>query len=124
MKKIIMKADHTPAEVDAIHDYAEVIYYLTVTDAMHKAEEEGMFSMNMAPVSMDGQSMKMMPRYDYGLGDHSMRRGRSYDDEIHRMSMDGRRGRDGDNDGRYSERHGRMPRDVYDWESERYPERY
>lgn len=133
MKKLIQKQDHTPAEVDAIHHYAETIYYLTVTDAMKKAEEEGMFSMNMAPVSMDGRSMRMVP-YDYAMAMESMRRGGSREGSYEGGSMrggggsregsyDGRRGRDNDNDGRYSER--RMPpRDIYDWESERYSGRY
>ena len=103
INKLIMKADHTPAEVDAIHDYAEVIYYLTTTDAMNKATMEG-----MSMASMNGGSMRMMPSY-----------GRSMD---HEYSMDGRRGRDGDGDGRYSER--RFPRDTYDRESERYYGRY
>jgi hypothetical protein len=109
MKKLIMKPEHTATEVDAIHHYSEVIYYLTVVDAMKKAEETGEFSMNMAPVSMDGRSMRMMPSYDYSM------EGRS---------MAGRRGRDNDNDGRYSEMHGRIPREVYDGESERYYGRY
>lgn len=123
MKKLIQKQDHTPTEVECIHDYAEVIYYLTVTDAMNKAEEEGGFSM-----AMDGRSMRMMPPiYDYSMeGGQSGRRGRSYEGG---RSMDGRMGRDNDNDGRYSERRGggsmgHMPRDPYDWESERYSERY
>jgi len=111
MKKLIQKPDHTPTDVDCIHDYAEVIYYLTVTDAMNKAKETGEFSMNMSPVSMDGRSMRMMPTYDYSM-------------EGRRGSYDGRMGRDNDNDGRYSEMHGRMPREVYDGESERYYGRY
>ena len=110
MKKLIQKPDHTPTEVDCIHDYAEVIYYLTVTDAMNKAEETGEFSMNMSPASMDGRSMRMTPYYDHG-------------------SYDGRMGRDNDNDGRYSERRGgvamgRMPREAYAGEGEMYYGRY
>ncbi len=133
MKKLIMKPEHTPTEVDAIHHYSEVIYYLTVVDAMKKAEEEGEFSMNMAPVSMDGRSMRMMPMYDYSMeGGQSGRRGGrgSYEGSggsnrgsYEGRSMAGRRGRDNDNDGRYSE-HGRMPREMYDWESEEYSGRY
>lgn len=113
MKKLIQKPDHTPTEVECIHDYAEVVYYLTVTDAMNEAKENGGFSM-----AMDGRAMRMMPPvYDY-----SMEGGRG-------GSYDGRMGRDNDNDGRYSERRGggsmgRIPRSPYDWEAERYPERY
>jgi hypothetical protein len=114
MNKLIHKADHTPTEVDCIHDYAEVIYYLTVTDAMNKAKEDGGFSM-----AMDGRSMRMTPIYDYSMGEPYVRGG----------SYDGRMGRDNDNDGRYSERRGggsmgHMPREVYDGESERYYGRY
>ena len=36
LRQLIMKLDHTPTEVGCIHDYAEAIYYLTVTDAMNK----------------------------------------------------------------------------------------
>lgn len=110
-KKIIMKADHTPAEVDAAHDWAEVAYYLTVMDAMNEATENG-FSMDYYP-SMNMPSMRIDPHYE--------------------RSMDGRRGRDGDNDGRFSERRGgmrsmeheRMPMySEYDRASREYSEGY
>ena len=57
MNDILNKQNQTPQEVDAAHHYAEIIYYLTTTAAMNKAEEEGMFS--------EGQSMRRGPIYDY-----------------------------------------------------------
>ena len=115
-KKIIMKTDHTPAEVDAAHDWAEVAYYLTVMDAMNEATEKG-FSMDYYP-SMAMPSMRLDPIYDRG--------------SMEGYSRDGRIGRDGDSDGRYSERRGgmsrmdheRFPGESYARESERYPEHY
>lgn len=119
MNEILDKQSQTAAEVDAIHHYAEVIYYLTTAGAMNKAEEEGTF--------MDERSMRRGPIYDYSMEGQSMARGgrggnrgrgRSYEDG---RSM--RRGGMEMDDGRYSERErmdgdsraGRMPQDDYDW---------
>lgn len=119
MNDLFSKQNQTPAEVDAIHHYAETIYYLTATAAMNKAEEEGMFS--------DGQSMRRGPIYDYSMENQSMARGG-------RSGIRGGRGR-GSYDNAYSEREmrdremmgdgqsGRMPREVYDWEDDEYPRR-
>lgn len=128
MNDILNKQNQTPQEVDAAHHYAEIIYYLTTTAAMNKAEEEGMFS--------EGQSMRRGPIYDYSMDGQSMARGG-------RGGNRGGRGRGSYNDGRsmndtYSERDmrerdmreremmgggqsGRMPREVYDWENDEYP---
>lgn len=117
MKKLIMKQDHTPTEVDAIHHYAEIIYYLTTTDAMNEAKEEGMFETG-------GQSGRMMPPiYDYSMGEQSMARGR---DGRYRSNDDMRGRRDGNYErnmrGGGSMNH--MPRESYDWQGEGYSERY
>lgn len=123
MNEILNKQNQTPQEVDAAHHYAEIIYYLTTTAAMNKAEEDGMFS--------EGQSMRRGPIYDYSMENQSMARGG-------RGGNRGGRGRGSYNDGRsmnnaYSEREmierekmgggqsGRMPREVYDWEDDEYP---
>lgn len=117
MKKLIMKQDHTPTEVDAIRHYAEIIYYLTTTDAMNQAKEEGMFEMG-------GQSGRMMPIYDYSMGEQSMARGR---DGRYR-SNDDMRGRSRDGNYERNMRGGgsmnHMPREGYDWQGEGYSERY
>lgn len=122
MNDILNKQNQTPQEVDAAHHYAEIIYYLTATAAMNKAEEDGMFG--------EGQSMRRGPIYDYSMDGQSMARGG-------RGGNRGGRGRGSYNDGRqmnaYSERDmreremmgdgqsGRMPREVYDWENDEYP---
>lgn len=114
MNDILNKQTQTPQEVDAAHHYAEIIYYLTATAAMNKADSEGMFD--------DGQSMRRGPIYDYSMDGQSMARGNR-----------GGRGR-GSYEGRsmndYSERDmrgegqsGRMPRDSYDWEDDEYTRR-
>lgn len=119
MNDILNKQNQTPQEVDAAHHYAEIIYYLTTTAAMNKAEEDGMFS--------EGQSMRRGPIYDYSMDGQSMARGG-------RGGNRGGRGR-GSYDNAYSERDmierermgdgqsGRMPREVYDWEDDEYPRR-
>lgn len=119
MKKLLMKQDHTPTEVDAMHHYAEIVYYLTATDAMNQAKEEGMFEMG-------GQSGRMMPPiYDYSMEGQSMARGR---DGRYR-SNDDMRGRSRDGSYERNMRGGggsmnHMPREGYDWQGEGYSERY
>lgn len=79
LKQLIMKADHTPTEVGCIHDYAEAIYYLTVTDAMNKGgySEGGPYyreSMT-GPYYRDGISMTAIDRDNDGrYYENSMRR--------------------------------------------------
>lgn len=114
MNELLDKQTQTPAEVDAIHHYAETIHYLTTAGAMNKAEEGGMF--------MDERSMRRGPVYDYSMDGQSMARGG-------RGGNRGGRGRGSYNDGRsmndmYSERDrmdgesrgGRMPQEDYDWQ--------
>lgn len=134
MKKLIMKQDHTPTEVDAIHHYAEIVYYLTTTDAMNQAKEEGMFEMG-------GQSGRMMPpMYDYSMEGESMARGgrggrggrsnENYGGQSGRGSYDDMRGRSRDGSYERNMRGGgggsmnHMPREGYDWQGECYSERY
>ena len=115
MNEILNKQNQTAQEVDAAHHYAEIIYYLTATGAMNKAENNGMY--------MDGQSGRMMPNYDYSMENQSMMRGG-------RSGIRGGRGRGSYNDG-YSEADmrggqsmGRNPNTQYDWENDDYPNRY
>jgi len=68
LSQLIMKQDHTPSEVECIHDYAESIYYLTVTDAMKRGgySEAGTYyrgSMDMMP----NVSMTAMDRDNDGM---------------------------------------------------------
>lgn len=122
MKKLIMKQDHTPTEVDAIHHYAEIIYYLTTTDAMNQAKEEGMFEMG-------GQSGRMMPPiYDYSMDGQSMARGGNRGGGRGRSNED-MRGRNRDGSYERSMRGGggsmnHLPREDYDWQGDGYSERY
>lgn len=70
LKQLIMKADHTPTEVGCIHDYAEAIYYLTVTDAMNKggySESGPYYNESMTgPYIRNGISMTAMDRDNDG----------------------------------------------------------
>lgn len=131
MNEILNKQNQSPAEVDAAHHYAEIIYYLTTTAAMNKAEEEGMFS--------EGQSMRRAPMYDYSMEGQSMARGGrggrggrgrsnegSYEGQSRERSYEEMRGRS--QDGSYERgrggQSGRMPREIYGWEDDEYSERY
>lgn len=69
LSQLIMKQDHTPSEVECLHDYSEAIYYLTVTDAMRHGgySETGSYyrgSMDMSPnVSMTAMDRDNDGRY-------------------------------------------------------------
>lgn len=75
LSQLIMKQDHTPSEVECIHDYSESIYYLTATDAMKRGgySEAGIYykgSMTGMDRDNDGRyyedSMgRMYPDYRY-----------------------------------------------------------
>lgn len=99
LKKLIMKQENTSTEYEVIHYLSEAIYYLTATDAMNRVEgESSSYSMGIH---------HRHPIYDY--------------------SMDGRRGMDGDGDGRYSERSMSsymQPHEAYVREVAGYPGRY
>lgn len=89
LSQLIMKQDHTPSEVECIHDYAESIYYLTVTDAMKSGgySEAGPYYRG----SMDnnrGISMTAMDRDNDGIY-HESSMGRMYPD--YRYSRHGTR---------------------------------
>lgn len=131
MNEILNKQNQTAQEVDAAHHYAEIIYYLTTTAAMNKAEEEGMFS--------EGQSMRRTPMYDYSMEGQSMARGGrggrggrgrsnegSYEGQSMRGSYEEMRGRS-EEGGSYERgrggQSGYMPREMYDWENDEYPSR-
>lgn len=149
MKELIMQPDHSPQEVEVMHYYSEMIYYLTAVDAMNKAEEEGMFE--MSSMANGGQSGRMnpmgqmgpmppMPMYDYSRegsydGGQSMQNGSSNA----RGNRGGGRGRSNARGGSYGGSYegsydggqsmarggqsGHMPREIYDWESNEYSER-
>ena len=101
VKKISMKGDSiSPQELDNAYKAVDIIKDIKTIEAMKKAEEQGMF---------EGRSYDGGNSMDYSYG--SMRRpyphmmypiyDGSYDDMG--RSRDARRGRDADNDGRYSE---------------------
>ena len=102
VKKISRKGDAiSPQELDNAYKAVDIIKDIETIYAMKKAEEEGYsnadeysgrsYNYSQDPYSYDGS-------YD----------GRSYASyNSYERSMDGRRGMDGDGDGRYSERRGR-----------------
>ena len=88
IEKIVKKGDISPTELDNVYKAMKTMYYAETTNAMKEYGQSNDYS-------RDGYSSR--PYYD-GHG--------SYDGSYGRMdgrSMDGRRGRDGDGDGRYSE---------------------
>lgn len=84
LKKISKKEEITTMDLDNIYKMVDVVKDITTVEAMHKAEQEG-YSRDYARDYSRGYSE------DYANAYGSYR------------SYDGRRGRDGDNDGRYSE---------------------
>lgn len=78
--EIVKKGDISPTELDRVYKLVDVIKDIVTIDAMEHPDD---YSFDSDPY--DGQSMAMS-RNSY------------------RRSYDGRRGRDGDADGRYSER--------------------
>lgn len=97
LKKISKKEDITAMDLENIYKMVDIVKDITTVDAMHKAEQEG-YSRDYARDYANGYSEDYSNAYGY----------RSYD---------GRRGRDGDSDGRYSEdssyRRGRDTRGRY-----------
>ena len=83
LKKISKKDDITSMDLENIYKMVDIVKDITTVDAMHKAEQEG-YSRDYARDYSRGYSEDYANAYGY----------RSYD---------GRRGRDGDGDGRYSE---------------------
>lgn len=84
LKKISKKEDITAMDLENIYKMVDIVKDITTVDAMHKAEQEG-YSRDYARDYSRGYSE------DYSNAYGSYR------------SYDGRRGRDGDSDGRYSE---------------------
>lgn len=84
LKKISKKEDITAMDLENIYKMVDIVKDITTVDAMHKAEQEG-YSRDYARDMSRGYSDDYANAYD------------SY------RSYDGRRGRDGDGDGRYSE---------------------
>jgi hypothetical protein len=84
LKKISKKEDITAMDLENIYKMVDIVKDITTVDAMHKAEQEG-YSRDYARDYSRGYSE------DYANAYGSYR------------SYDGRRGRDGDGDGRYSE---------------------
>ena len=85
LKKISKKEDITTSDLDNIYKMVDIVKDVTTVDAMKKAEQEG-YSRDYARDYSRGYSEDYANAYG------------SY-----RNSYDGRRGRDGDSDGRYSE---------------------
>lgn len=85
LKKISKKDEITTSDLDNIYKMVDIVKDVTTVDAMHKAEQEG-YSRDYARDYSRGYSEDYANAYG------------SY-----RTSYDGRRGRDGDGDGRYSE---------------------
>lgn len=143
VKKITKKGDINPAELENVYKAVDIIKDIQTIDAMKKADEysgEGERSpkgYSQEHYSRDGYSQRYMPpvMYSYDpvwnnphhedMGGMAMphRQDRMYANDG--MSNDGRRGRDGDGDGRYSEtgnsyRRGRDSRGRYTSRDGRY----
>lgn len=86
LKKISKKEDITAMDLENIYKMVDIVKDVTTIDAMQKAEKEGYsYARDMSRDMSRGYSE------DYANAYASYR------------SYDGRRGRDGDSDGRYSE---------------------
>lgn len=116
VKKISMKGDAiSPQELDNAYKAVDIIKDIKTIDAMKKAEEQEMkggYSQDYSYGSMRRPYFHMYPSYDrggsYEGGSYEGSYDGSYDDMSRRSYEQGgqsnaRRGRDGDNDGRYSE---------------------
>lgn len=84
LKKISKKDDITAMDLENIYKMVDIVKDVTTIDAMRKAEQEG-------------YSRDYARDYSRGYSDDYANAYGSYN------SYDGRRGRDGDSDGRYSE---------------------
>ena len=82
LKKISKKDDITAMDLENIYKMVDIVKDVTTIDAMKKSEQGG-YSQDYSRNSYDGSYRS------YGRGSYN--------------SYDGRRGRDGDSDGRYSE---------------------
>ena len=85
VRNIVKKGDISPAELESMYKAVDIIKDIKTIDAMENADYSYDYS-----------------RDSYGYGGSHRGSYDSYD-----SSYDGRRGRDGDSDGRYSERRGR-----------------
>jgi hypothetical protein len=85
LKKISKKEEITTSDLDNIYKMVDIVKDVTTVDAMKKAEQ-------------DGYSRDYARDYSRGYSEDYANAYGSY-----RTSYDGRRGRDGDGDGRYSE---------------------
>ena len=83
LKTISKKEDLTAMDLENIYKMVDIVKDITTVDAMHKAEKDG-YSRDYARDYARGYSEDYSNAYGY-------------------RSHDGRRGRDGDSDGRYSE---------------------
>ncbi len=91
LKSIAKKGDITPTELENTYKAIDIIKDIETINAMRNAD--------------DGYSQAYRHDMDYSMTGHSMNGG-SYDGN----SYTGRRGRDGDGDGRYSEGYGNSTR--------------
>lgn len=94
IKKILEKGDITPQELDNLYKASAIVLDVETRKAMHKAEEEMDHDNNYSRRgSYEMSDMGHSGHYPYHI----------FYDGSYGRSYDGRRGMDGDNDGRYSE---------------------
>ena len=96
--KIVKKGDITPTELDNVYKAMKTMYYAETTNAMKEYGQSNGYSGRGTYATAYGRGS-----YDGGY-DGSY--GGSYDGSMDGGSSRGRRGRDGDGDGRYSEEGG------------------
>lgn len=108
VKKITKKGDITVSELDSMYKVIDIIKDIDTIHAMEEYGDDGYSRDGYSGRSYDGYGGRMSNRGSYDG---------SYDGSYARGSYDGRRGRDADSDGRYSEdgsyRRGRDARGRY-----------
>ena len=105
LKKVAKKGDITPTELENVYKAVKTINYATIIDAMEEEKEQGYsqrgYSRRGSYGSYNSYDGSYAPDMSYGSYEGASNRvgmGMSND-----YSRDGRAGRDGDSDGRYSE---------------------
>ena len=129
IRPLTSKQDISPSELENLGEAVDILKDVETIKAMRNAEKDG-YSFGVSydghvttshryPYSREGQSMGGHSMDGQSMGRYSMT-----DHSMDNYSMaDGRKGRDGDSDGRYSERRGRdamgryTSRDSYGRES-------
>ena len=109
LKKIAKKGDISPTELENVYKAVKTINYATIIDAMEEEKESGYsqrgYSRGMGAYAVNGGYPGSSYDGSYGSynsydGSMSNRGGMGMSNDY---SRDGRAGRDGDSDGRYSE---------------------